>query len=127
MLTVFGVGEVAISVASTPSGSGPIEHSIRDVGAVTHALCTAGVGAVVGVRGPYGTGWGIDDLPDGPDVVVVAGGIGLAPFAGPSGVGGAAAGRDGAGSSSWPGRAPPTRSSTPDDLDAWRGAGATWR
>jgi len=82
MLTVFGVGEVAMSVAESPSGSGRIEHSIRDVGAVTHALCTAGVGAVVGVRGPFGTGWGVEHLPDGPDVVVVAGGLGLAPLRG---------------------------------------------
>ncbi|MGD0883239.1 MAG: oxidoreductase, partial [Acidimicrobiales bacterium] len=38
MLTAFGVGEVAVSIASAPGAAGPIEHSIRDVGAVTHAL-----------------------------------------------------------------------------------------
>ncbi len=81
MLTAFGVGEAAISIASAP-GAEVIEHSIRDVGAVTHALCTAPVGATVGVRGPFGTGWGVEDLDDGTDVVVVAGGIGLAPLRG---------------------------------------------
>jgi NAD(P)H-flavin reductase len=80
MLTVFGVGEVAVSIAGSTGTSGGIEHSVRDVGATTHALCTVPVGAVVGVRGPFGHGWGIEHLPDGPDVVVVAGGIGLAPL-----------------------------------------------
>ncbi len=82
MVTAFGVGEVAISVSSAPGSPGPIEHTIRDVGAVTHALCSAPVGALVGVRGPFGTGWGVDDIADGDDVVVVAGGIGLAPLRG---------------------------------------------
>jgi len=82
MVTAFGVGEVAVSIAGDPDDSGHLEHSVRDVGAVTHALCTAPVGAVVGLRGPFGTGWGVEHLPDGPDVVVVAGGIGLAPLRG---------------------------------------------
>ena len=82
MLTAFGVGEVAVSVAGVPAGGGPVEHAVRDVGAVTHALCTAPVGTVVGVRGPFGRGWELGRIPDGPDVVVVAGGIGLAPLRG---------------------------------------------
>jgi anaerobic sulfite reductase subunit B len=83
MLTAFGVGEVAISVSSEPDDSGMLHHTIRDVGAVTHALCGTPVDSFVGVRGPYGTDWGITDLRDGDvDVVVVAGGIGLAPLRG---------------------------------------------
>lgn len=83
MLTAFGVGEVAVSVSSAPDAPGPLEHTVRDVGAVTHALCSLEVGTVVGVRGAYGTHWGIDDLLTSPaDVVVVAGGIGLAPLRG---------------------------------------------
>lgn len=81
MLTAFGVGEAAISISSPPAAGGPIEHTVRDVGAVTHALCSATVGSIVGVRGPFGTDWGVDEL-DGRDVVVVAGGIGLAPLRG---------------------------------------------
>jgi NAD(P)H-flavin reductase len=77
MLTALGVGEVAISIAGAP---GAIEHSVRDVGAVTHALCSAPLGAAIGVRGPFGTGWGVDDIDGDDDVVVVAGGIGLAPL-----------------------------------------------
>ena len=83
MLTAFGVGEVAISVSSAPGSAGPIEHSIRDVGAVTHALCNLPLGALIGLRGPFGTGWDADEgLADGTDVVVVAGGIGMAPLRG---------------------------------------------
>jgi NAD(P)H-flavin reductase len=82
MLTAFGIGEVAISISSAPGAPGPIEHSVRDVGAVSHALCTAPIGAVIGVRGPFGTPWGIDDIEEDADVVVVAGGIGLAPLRG---------------------------------------------
>ena len=81
MLTAFGVGEVAISISSAPGVQGPIEHTVRDVGAVTHALCRAAVGTAVGVRGPFGTDWGVEELVD-EDAVVVAGGIGLAPLRG---------------------------------------------
>ncbi|HZU80277.1 MAG TPA: FAD/NAD(P)-binding protein [Acidimicrobiales bacterium] len=80
MLTAFGVGESAISVSSGPDERDWIEHTVRDVGPVTHALCATAPGEVVGVRGPFGTDWGVEEE-DG-DVVVVAGGIGLAPLRG---------------------------------------------
>jgi len=84
MLTAFGVGEVAISMSSAPGGPGPLEHSIRDVGPVSRALCALGVGDHLGVRGPFGTGWDLDApaVVAGADVVVVAGGVGLAPLRG---------------------------------------------
>jgi NAD(P)H-flavin reductase len=81
MLTVFGVGEIAISISSAPGASGAIEHTVRDVGAVSHALAASQIGDVVGVRGPFGTDWGLESL-EGRDVIVVAGGIGLAPLRG---------------------------------------------
>ena len=81
MLTAFGVGEVAVSISSSPTGAGWVEHTVRDVGPVTGALCRLTSGDVVGVRGPFGTDWGLDRLGPG-DVVVVAGGIGLAPLRG---------------------------------------------
>lgn len=78
MLGVLGVGEVPISVSSDPA-SPVLLHTIRDVGGVTHALTQAQVGDVLEVRGPYGHGWDVTDgAPD--DVLVVAGGIGLAPL-----------------------------------------------
>lgn len=80
MLYVFGVGEVPISISGDPGdGDGVLVHTIRDVGAVSRALRYAKPGTVVGVRGPFGTGWDLD-LPAGTDLVLVAGGIGLAPL-----------------------------------------------
>ncbi len=83
MLTAYGVGEAAISVSSSRQERGPIRHTVREVGPVTRALCRADIGDVVGVRGPFGTPWGVGDaLTATGDVVVVAGGIGLAPLRG---------------------------------------------
>src|ERR1039458_9437188 len=83
MLTSFGVGEVAISISSAPGAPGPVEHSLRDVDAIAHSLCTEAVGSTIGVRGPFGTDWGVEELDDS-DVVIVAGGIGLGPLRGGS-------------------------------------------
>ncbi len=78
MLWAFGVGEVPISVSGLGDGDGRLEHTIRAVGAVTRALCAVEVGDVVGVRGPFGEGWDLDRA-TGRDLVIVAGGLGLAP------------------------------------------------
>ena len=79
MLSAFGVGEVPISISGDPTRKGPLLHTIRDVGGVTHALAKVPRGDVLGVRGPFGRGWSVADGKGG-DVVVVAGGIGLAPL-----------------------------------------------
>ena len=80
MVYVFGVGEVPISVSGPPEGAGePLALTVRDVGAVTHAICASEPGAVLGLRGPLGNSWPIEAAAGG-DVVVVAGGIGLAPL-----------------------------------------------
>ena len=78
MLWAWGMGEVPVS-SSALSTTGRLVHTIRDVGGVTHALCTAEPGSLLGVRGPFGHGWDLDAA-RGRDVVVVAGGIGLAPL-----------------------------------------------
>jgi NAD(P)H-flavin reductase len=77
MLYVFGIGEVPISVSGDTEG--PLVHTVRAVGAVTQAICAARPGAVLGVRGPFGNAWPVEAAA-GHDVVVVAGGIGLAPL-----------------------------------------------
>lgn len=77
MLFVPGVGEVPISFSGARGAR--VEHTVRAVGPVSRALCAARRGDVLGVRGPFGTGWGIEDA-EGADVVVAAGGIGLAPL-----------------------------------------------
>jgi NAD(P)H-flavin reductase len=75
MLYARGIGEVAISISDAWDGT--LVHTIRDVGAVSRALSAARPGALLGVRGPFGTDWG---LAAGGDVVIVAGGVGLAPL-----------------------------------------------
>ncbi len=79
MLYAHGVGEVPISASGDPRETAVQRHTIRSVGAVTRALERLRKGDPVGVRGPYGAPWPMADLP-GADVVVVAGGIGLAPL-----------------------------------------------
>lgn len=77
MLYAFGVGEVPISV----SGGTPqrLLHTIREVGPVTRALGALAPGSVVGLRGPFGTAWPLAGA-RGRDIVIAAGGIGLAPL-----------------------------------------------
>lgn len=79
MLYAFGVGEVPISSSGDPTVGGPLVHTVRAVGSVTEALCRAKPGDILGVRGPFGTSWPVAEAP-GCDVVIVAGGIGLAPL-----------------------------------------------
>lgn len=78
MLTAFGVGEAAISMSGNPA-SGPLTHTIRAVGPVSRALTQLRPGDTLGVRGPFGVGWPMAEA-EGKDVVVVAGGLGLAPL-----------------------------------------------
>lgn len=78
MLTAFGVGESAISMSGDPVGSSLI-HTIRAVGPVSRALTELGPGDPVGVRGPFGVGWPMAQA-EGKDVVLIAGGLGLAPL-----------------------------------------------
>jgi NAD(P)H-flavin reductase len=79
MLYVPGVGEAAISISSDPEQVDVLEHTIRMVGSVTHAIKRQGQGGIIGLRGPFGTSWPIDAI-QGHDVVMVGGGIGLAPL-----------------------------------------------
>jgi NAD(P)H-flavin reductase len=78
MLYAFGAGEVPISVSSIDPG-GPLVHTVRAVGAATRAICAAKPGDQLGVRGPFGNSWPLEQA-EGGDVVVVTGGIGLAPL-----------------------------------------------
>jgi NAD(P)H-flavin reductase len=79
MLYVFGVGEVPISISGDPGRPEVLVHTIRAVGAVTRALTSAREGDPVGVRGPFGTPWPVGERKQ-EDLLVVAGGIGLAPL-----------------------------------------------
>ncbi len=79
MLWWFGVGEVAISYSSIDASTGSVSHTVRAVGPVTTAIATARVGDILGARGPFGQGWDLDAAV-GNDVVLVGGGLGLAPI-----------------------------------------------
>ncbi|MFJ4201181.1 FAD/NAD(P)-binding protein [Streptomyces sviceus] len=78
MVHCFGRGEIPLSVSSVQA-TGGLAHTVRSVGAVSAGLCQARTGDVLGLRGPYGTGWE-PERARGRDIVVVAGGIGLAPL-----------------------------------------------
>jgi NAD(P)H-flavin reductase len=79
MLYLFGVGEVAISISGDPNEPHALVHTIRAVGSVTTPMKRLKRGDTIGVRGPYGTGWPVDQA-FGKDVIVVAGGLGIAPL-----------------------------------------------
>jgi NAD(P)H-flavin reductase len=79
MLYVMGVGEVPISICGNPSTPETLVHTTRAVGNVTSAMKKMKVGDQIGIRGPYGSHWPVDEAA-GSDVVIVAGGIGLAPL-----------------------------------------------
>jgi NAD(P)H-flavin reductase len=79
MLYVPGVGEAAISLSSDSEQPNVLEHTIRIVGSVTRAICAMKPGQIVGLRGPFGIGWPMEEL-EGRIVLLMAGGIGLAPM-----------------------------------------------
>jgi NAD(P)H-flavin reductase len=79
MLYVFGVGEVAISISGDCADRSRFVHTVRNVGPVSGAITALDAGAAIGVRGPFGTSWPVAAA-EGSDVVVVAGGLGLAPL-----------------------------------------------
>ena len=78
MLWLPGAGEVAVSVAGD-GGAGTVEHTVRAVGEVTRGIAALGPGQVLGLRGPFGSGWPLAAVA-GLDLLVVAGGVGLAPL-----------------------------------------------
>jgi NAD(P)H-flavin reductase len=79
MLYAFGAGELPISISGDPGDRERLTYTIRSVGKASHALASCQPGDYVGVRGPFGTSWPMDRARGG-DVLVVAGGIGLAPL-----------------------------------------------
>ena len=79
MLYVWGVGEVPISLSGDPRRAPRLSHTVRSVGAVSAALTRLKTGNALGLRGPFGNGWPLEAAVGG-DVVIIAGGIGLAPL-----------------------------------------------
>jgi NAD(P)H-flavin reductase len=79
MLYMYGVGEIPISISGDPADSTRLVHTTRSVGTVTKAMRKMKRGHMIGVRGPFGTRWPVEEA-EGSDIVIVAGGIGLAPL-----------------------------------------------
>ena len=79
MLYDFGVGELPISISGDPERPEQLVYTIRSVGPVTTSLVTRSPGDSIGVRGPFGTPWPMTEA-RGKSVLIVAGGIGLAPL-----------------------------------------------
>lgn len=78
MLYLFGFGEVPISISGDPTQKEELVHTVRSVGAVTKAMQKLKEGDEIGVRGPFGTHWPLSQKDC--DVLVIAGGVGLAPL-----------------------------------------------
>lgn len=79
MIGVPGYGESAISISSDPAHNHLIGHTVRATGNVTNKLARMKVGDVVGLRGPFGTYWPLEQY-KGFDVIIGTGGIGLPPL-----------------------------------------------
>jgi sulfhydrogenase subunit gamma (sulfur reductase) len=79
MISVLGAGEAPFSISSTPSRPGLLEFCIRKAGAVTNALFRLKENDLIGVRGPYGNGFPIEEMRE-KDIMIVLGGLGAAPL-----------------------------------------------
>jgi sulfite reductase subunit B len=79
MVSIFGFGESPISICSSPNDKGFFDLTVRNVGTFTNALHNLGKGDTLGIRGPFGKGFPIDNM-FGFDVVIVAGGLGIVPL-----------------------------------------------
>jgi len=79
MMYVLGVGEIPVSISGDATDPTRLVQTVRAVGKVSEAVTKLAAGATLGLRGPYGTAWPVADG-YGRDVVVVAGGLGLAPL-----------------------------------------------
>jgi NAD(P)H-flavin reductase len=83
MVYALGVGEVPISIVSDPTNPDLLDHTIRTVGTVTTALEKMKKGHVVGLRGPFGSAWPLEEA-QGKNVIIVTGGLGCAPTVSPT-------------------------------------------
>lgn len=79
MLYVFGHGEVPVSVSGDPAEADCLLFTVKEVGSVTSALCGLEEGGMLGLRGPFGSSWPLEAA-CGHDVILMAGGLGLAPL-----------------------------------------------
>lgn len=79
MVSVFGLGECAISITCGPHPRPEVELVIRHAGSLTGVIHKLGAGDLLGIRGPFGNGFTLEEF-FGNDLLIVAGGLGLAPL-----------------------------------------------
>jgi len=79
MLSVLGFGEIPIGITTSPAEKGFFEVAVSSIGMVSQKICSLSVGDEVGVNGPFGNGFPLSKI-KGKDVVLLAGGFGLAPL-----------------------------------------------
>jgi len=79
MVSVLGAGEAPFSISSTPSRPGLLEFCIRKTGIVTDALFGLKENDMIGIRGPYGNGFPVEQM-KGKDILIIMGGLGAAPL-----------------------------------------------
>ncbi len=77
-VSIFGFGEAPISITSSPAKKGSFELCVRKLGGLTEKMHALGAGEAVGIRGPMGNGFPMEDL-QGADCLIISGGIGMAP------------------------------------------------
>lgn len=79
MIYIFGIGEIPISISGDPNKTGILVHTTRAVGTVTKEMAKLKKDDIVGIRGPFGRPWPVKEAL-GNDILLIAGGIGLAPL-----------------------------------------------
>ena len=79
MVSIPGIGEAPISISSSPTQVGYFELVVRKVGKLTTALHNMDEGDRLGIRGPFGNGFPVQQL-EGHDLVFIAGGLGVVPL-----------------------------------------------
>ncbi len=79
MLSVLPVGEAIFSITSSPTCRDCLEFSIKKTGKVSNSLHSLEPGQQIGIRGPYGNGFPVEEM-KGKDLLFIGGGIGLAPL-----------------------------------------------
>ncbi len=79
LISIFGIGEAPISISSSPLNTDMIGICVRNAGDVTAAINKLEKGSYLGIRGPLGNGFPVDEM-KGKDLLFIAGGLGLAPL-----------------------------------------------
>ena len=79
MVSIPAVGEAMFSITSSPTNEEYIEFEIKKCGCLTNWLHMIEPGQEITIRGPYGNPFPVDDSFVGKDLLIVAGGVGLAP------------------------------------------------